>query len=103
LLLVIGPRSPPGRFEAHLAQDLHPDTAKTHGQHRPEGRVDGDAGQQVARGCTAVSGPAKPAVAQLATMKRAHPELADAPTRAMLRGAKNWRSRRGVTSTREAR
>jgi len=57
----------------------------------------------VARGCTAVSGPAKPAVAQLATRNRAHPELSEAPTRATLRGAKNRRSRRGVTSTREAR
>jgi len=54
----------------------------------------------LARGCTARSGPAKPAVAQLATMNRAHPELSDAPTSAMLRGAKNSRSRCGVTSSR---
>ena len=49
----------------------------------------------VARGWTAVSGPAKPVVAQLATMNLAHPELSDAPTSAMLRGAKNARSRSG--------
>ena len=53
-----------------------------------------------ARGCTAVSGPPKPVVAQLATMSRAQPELSDAPTTAMLRGAKNSRSRSGVTSCR---
>ena len=56
----------------------------------------------MARGWTAVSGPAKPAVAQLATMNLAQPELSDAPTSAMLRGAKNARSRSGVTSSRAA-
>ena len=56
----------------------------------------------VARGWTAVSGPAKPVVAQLATMNLAQPELSDAPTSAMLCGAKNARSRSGVTSSRAA-
>ena len=53
-------------------------------------------------GCTAVSGPRNPVSSQFAAMNRAQPELSDAPTIAMLRGAKNSRSRPGVTSLREA-
>ena len=55
-----------------------------------------------ALGWTGITGPAKPVVRQLVTMNRPQPELSDAPTMAMLFGAKNDRSRSGVTSARDA-
>jgi hypothetical protein len=53
-------------------------------------------------GCTGISGPQNPVARLLARTKRAHPELSEAPTTAMLRGAKNARSRSVVTSGRNA-
>jgi hypothetical protein len=46
--------------------------------------------------------PFEPGELEFAAMNLAQPELSDAPTMAMLRGAKNPRSRPGVTSLREA-
>ena len=57
----------------------------------------------LALGCTTISGPPNPVVWQLATMNLPHPELSEAPTMTMLCGAKNSRSRLGVTSSRDAR
>src|SRR5215472_2711072 len=49
-------------------------------------------------GCTGTSGPSNPAVAALAKRNLAQPDVSDAPTTAMLRGAKNSLSLAGVTS-----
>ena len=57
----------------------------------------------VALGWTAMSGPVKPVMAVLWMISRAQPELSEAPTMAMLLGAKKSRSRGGVTRLREAR
>src|SRR6201992_232700 len=57
----------------------------------------------VALGWTAMSGPVKPVMAVLWMISRAQPELSDAPTMAMLFGAKKSRSRGGVTRLLEAR
>ena len=49
-------------------------------------------------GWTGISGPEKPVAALLAAMNCAQPEVSEAPTTARLRGAKNSRSRSGVTA-----
>src|SRR5215472_2035500 len=49
-------------------------------------------------GCTGISGPSNPAVAALTKKNRAQPDVSDAPTTAMLRGAKKSLSLAGVTS-----
>ena len=56
-----------------------------------------------ALGWTGISGPVKPIRSAPVTMKRAQPELSDAPTMAMDCGAKNSRSRAGLTRSRSAR